>query len=152
MMVSVLPAPTMRFLASITRQTLTLKNITMVFQQIWEGSAIYCVSYPTFTVGFVQITKYVINEILNHSRLRHPHIVNFREVCLSSILDLPDYSTDGLGYQSDCLVVFEHPLITWCLTSISWSAYQAMQAYEFQQLWPAKRKRSAIMTVILLWK
>jgi serine/threonine-protein kinase SRK2 len=30
-----------------------------------------------------KINKYVLSEILNHSRLRHPHIVNFREVFLT---------------------------------------------------------------------
>jgi hypothetical protein len=29
------------------------------------------------------VTRYVATEILNHSRLRHPHVVQFREVFLS---------------------------------------------------------------------
>lgn len=30
------------------------------------------------------MSKYVESEILNHSKLRHPHIIGFREVFLSS--------------------------------------------------------------------
>ena len=33
----------------------------------------------------LQINKYVLSEILNHSRLRHPHIVNFKEVSLEAL-------------------------------------------------------------------
>ena len=45
------------------------------------GSALY--SKQDWRHVLVQINKYVLNEILNHSRLRHPHIVNFREVSTS---------------------------------------------------------------------
>jgi len=38
----------------------------------------------TYVTGHMQVTKYVETEIINHSQMRHPHIIQFRDVFMTS--------------------------------------------------------------------
>ncbi len=41
----------------------------------------FCGVVMLIVTVFVQVTKYVEREILNHKQLIHPHIIRFNEVC-----------------------------------------------------------------------
>lgn len=52
-------------------------------------------------VVLLQVTKYVEAEIVNHSLMRHPHVIQFKEVFLTSryICIVMEYATGGTLFQ-----------------------------------------------------
>ena len=61
----------------------------------------------SLTTQGLQVTKYVEREILNHRFLMHPHIVQFKEVNIQSLICSPCALTHVITADDGCLMTQE---------------------------------------------